>query len=386
MAGNITKLNHKTWIWIGLFLSVFLFVGLGTLIIPHKPTPYPPFLTESSAPSGVKAFYTLLANRYDQVGIWKKPVEDLPYLSSNQLMIIAEPFNTLDNKELQQWIDWVKAGNRIWFLDDNPKGYFPFKTTWAEEEQTDSVRTIYGSNELKGRFYQAEIHTNIRLISEPKDQILLRDQSGILAMSRMYGKGEIMVLLTPDWMTNDLILNQDHLELILPFIQHANSDIIWFNDFVHGNESRLTLFELYPEWFLFFFIQGAIALLLWLWYKGKRFGPIHTPREWTVRFGDERIRAIAAWHERGGFYQESLSTQVEFLKTLLQEKWGIPTTGEVENYHKILQRYLSPDQQKQWLLDWQELKSILETGKISHKDYLKWSLRLENMRKEVEHE
>src|SRR5699024_8055442 len=67
-----------------------------------------------------------------------------------------------------------------------------------------------------------------------------------------------------------------------------------------------------------------LLTLFWLWYQGKRFGPLRQPREATVRFSNEKTSALAAWYQRGRRYQDSIVIQADYLKLLLQEKWGIP--------------------------------------------------------------
>lgn len=386
--------NQTTRIWIGVFLGICLFIGLGMFFMPQNPTQYPKYVTESPSPSGVKAFYTLLEKDFAQVEKWKKPAQALPILAARQLMIIVEPTTPLDSNEIEQWINWMEAGNQLWLLDRNPKGLFHLETSLISPEtilettletnpETSPLSTVLGSEEWNGT-HLATLETTARLVETSEDHVLLKDQHGVIALSRVYGQGELMVLLAPEWLTNGMILQQDHLQLILPFILRADPKLIWFNDFVHSNTNLPTMLRVYPEWFLVLIAQGFISFLLWLWYKGKRFGSVRTPREWVVRFGDERIRAIASWYERGKFYQESLAIQVEFLRHAVQERWGIQSNlGGPEFIESTLQR-MPPDKQQQGLQTWRELKKA-NPDKITLKIFLKWSKLLDDMQKEVEH-
>ena len=389
--------NPKTRSWFGILLGLGLFIGLGMVLTPQNPTLYPGYLTESPSPTGVKAFYTLLGKNVTQLEIWNKPAQALPPLASGQLMVIVEPSTPLNPNEIEQWIKWLEAGNRLWLLKRNPKGEFDLQTTQTTKNTqtinnkqtsqtgkiTAQIATVMGSEEWKGT-YQALLDTDVRLVPEPNDRILLKDQLGVVSLSRVYGQGELMVLLAPEWVTNGMILEQDHFKLVFPFILRADPKVIWFNDFVHGYKDLPTVFGVYPEWFLVLLAQVCVTFLLWLWYKGKRFGSIQTPREGVVRFGDERIRAIATWYERGKFYNESLAIQDDFLRQTVQERWGIlANLDDPEFIESALQRMPS-DQQKQWLINWRELKEGY-SQKISHQAYLKWSKLLDEMQKEVEH-
>jgi len=378
--------NQTTRIWIGVSLGICLFVALGMVLMPQKPTQYPEYVTESPSPSGVKAFYTLLEKNFAQVESWEKPTRALPYLASPQLVIMVEPSIPLNSNEIEQWIKWLEAGNQLWLLDRNPKGLFDLQTSFISTEtnlKTTPITTVRGAEEWEGT-YQASLDTNIRLIPESKDHVLLKDEHGIIALSRGYGQGELMVLLSPGWLTNGLILEQDHLRLLLPFILRADPNVIWFNEYVHRNKNLPTVLGVYPEWFLVLLTQVLISFLLWLWYKGKRFGSILTPREWVVRFGDERILAVASWYERGAFYQESLAVQEEFLRHAVQKRWGIPSNLAGPEFIKVALLRMPPDKQKQWLQTWQELKKAY-TDKLSLQGFLKRSKLLDEMQKEVEH-
>lgn len=389
--------SSRTRIRIGFFLGVCL-ISLGILLTPHGPTQYPAYLTESPSPSGVKAFYTLLEKNFTQVGSWKKPVQALPVLASRQLMIIVEPSVPLNSGEIEQWTKWLEAGNDLWLLDRNPKGLFHLQTSLPGSEtaaETGSetngetnptsgpIVTISGSEEWQGT-YHATLETEARLVAESKDQVLLQDKHGVIALSRAYGQGKLMVLLAPEWLTNGLILDQDHLRLVLPFISRADPQVIWFNDFVHRNNNLPTALRVYPEWFQVLLTQGLIGFLLWLWYKGKRFGSIKTPREWVVRLGDERIRAVASWYERGKLYQESLAIQSEFLYHAVQERWGIPSNLAEPEFIEAAIRRMPSDKQQQWLQTWREFKKTY-TPKVSRKAFLKCSKLLNDLQKEVEH-
>src|SRR5690606_22417663 len=96
------------------------------------------------------------------------------------------------------------------------------------------------------------------------------------------------------------------------------------DEYSHQSSQLANVTEIYPKWLLVLGLQLIILTLLWLLYRGKRFGPIRTPRESYVRFSDEHITSLAAWYEKGKLYNDSLKTQADYVKMLLREKWGIP--------------------------------------------------------------
>lgn len=139
-------------------------------------------------------------------------------------------------------------------------------------------------------------------------------------------------------------------------------------------------------WFLLLLLQGGLLTILWLWYNGKRFGPIFTVREETVRFSDEGIRALAAWYMRGRRYHDSLEIQADYVKLSLQERWRIPYRLEWRELPVYFERKWPqlPKAEIHSLLN--GLADILEKEKISKEEYLLWSKKIDRIRKEVEDE
>lgn len=383
MAARSFFRNRKSSAWLIGGTLLLLAVLLILIPTPRQPQPYPPYLTGSPSPTGLKAFHTYLKNHHPQVSLWKSPVQSLPASETNQFMLSVEP-PLLDARESAAWEEWLAAGNTLWLLHSDPGGIFGLETAAAAEPAQDTARTVSGQNEFQGDF-QAVVRTEVRLLPEPEDRILLEDTSGVLAVSRPYGNGELRVLLCPQWLTNESILENDHLDLILPFIAQDKPAVIWFNEYHHGYRSAGALFAPYPAWYLILLLQGGLALAFWLWSRGKRFGPVRIPREETVRLGDERIRALAAWYERGKFYKESLLIQEEYLYQTLRERWGISAQAEDAEYQAKAQRYLKKDAVALWLQNWQLKKELKLLPKISAKEYLQWTNRLTMMQREVEH-
>src|SRR5690625_7018042 len=103
---------------------------------------------------------------------------------------------------------------------------------------------------------------------------------------------------------------------------NAYSQIL-VDEFIHGSGEAPSAANLYPKWLFVLTLQLMLLTILWLWHQGTRFGPLRQPREAAVRFSTERTSALAAWYQRGRLYQDSLEIQADYLKLLMQEKWGI---------------------------------------------------------------
>jgi hypothetical protein len=371
--------TQPSWTWISIVFLLILFFGLGTLLIPNKQSEYPDFISQSPSPSGIKAFYTFLKTQQTQVQVWERPVEQLP-MSSQQFMLLMEPDRMFNEVEQEKWKQWIERGNSLWLVAQYPEGYFDVKTTRVESKNESLIKQI---QTIEGN-HTALIETGLRLVAEAGDEIVYKDSAGPIAITRSYGKGELTVLLTPEWFQNKNIIEHDHLPLILPLLEQVNPEVIWFNDYIHGFKSKFAIIEAYPEWFILIFAQVALLLLLWLWSKGKRFGPMETPREWVVRYGDERIKAQAVWYQKGGFYQETLVQQLEYLRLVIQEKWGIAANSDSQNFISLSKRRLPHSKQSNWEKTWSEINTILSSEKVTHKQFLRCSKLIDDMRKEVQ--
>ncbi|MHC0037600.1 DUF4350 domain-containing protein [Pseudoneobacillus sp. C159] len=371
----IKKLKrNQTWVSIVLLLVVFF--GLGSLLIPQGKTEYPEFVTKSPSPTGTKAFYTFLKDEQGSVQVWQRPVDLLPN-NAGQLMILIEPDYMFNQEEQDKWIKWLERGNRIFLISRAPDGFFNIKT--VIKGPSDSENSIQSAS---GQTYQASVETQFRLQLGLGDEAILQDKQGTIALKRVIGQGELTVLVTPEWLQNENILNNDHLKLVLPLLGGANA--VWFNEYIHGSESKLTLIEAYPQWFLLLFAQLALVILLWLWSKGMRFGPVETPRESVVRFGDERIKAQAAWYQKGEFYKETLLHQIDYVKMIIQERWGISANTVETDYIELTKRRLPKNKQGQWEQNWAEIAAITNTAKVTHKQFLAWSKLIDEVRKQVQ--
>ena len=370
----------RSWIWFTALLLLFLAVSYFS--ISPKQTFYPAYVSTSPSPTGVKALYTYLKQEKD-VKRWNHSPDLLPKHDKEQMLLMVEPAFIPEEDLMQSYLDYMKAGHTILLFQQNPKGMFDLNTEPinAKRESNGQSNVISDQNHTA---YHAEIPSPIRLQPVKKDEILLHDQEGTIALKRSYGKGQLIVAITPDWLTNDKLLKKDHLPLVFHLLNEENTGSLLFDEYIHGGENASTFLTVYPRWFLSFILQGLLLLALWLWYKGKRFGPIFHPREDSVRFSDEGIQALAAWYQRGKRYQDSLKIQADYVKLLLQERWQVPYSKEWHDLSSNLERrwVQIPAREIQPFLN--GLIAILEKEDMNKQEYLLWSRKLEELRKEVE--
>jgi hypothetical protein len=338
-------------------------------------------VSDSPSPTGVKAFYTYLKDK-KEVRRWSHSPEHLPKSGEKYLLLMVEPYFFPEKEEMEAYLEFMEKGNTILLFHTNPKGMFDIEIEHIDPNTYTGEDLVVNDN--SGIDYRADLHSPVRLQTTKKDKILLEDEAGVLAIKRSYGKGQMIVSNSPEWIINGSILSADHLPLILSLLNEEENISLLYDEFVHGAQNSSTFLTLYPKWFLLLLLQSALIAILWLMSRGKRFGPIFIPREESVRFSDEGIRALSAWYIRGRRYHESLLFQAEYVKLLLQERWGIPVSKEWKDLSAPLERKWTniPAQEIKTFIN--ELITILQKENINKQEYLLWSKKLDRLRKEVE--
>ncbi|MGN7942909.1 DUF4350 domain-containing protein [Metabacillus sp. 22489] len=370
--------NKRKWILLSLLILIIMISSY--VISSEKPKNYPSYVSHSPSPTGVKAFYTYLDKEVGSVSRWSLPPNLLPKDEANQLVVMLEPSVTPNSDEMNEYIEFMEAGNTILLFQENPRDIFDLAIHFHAVAESDN-QLIIGQD---GREYESELHTDVFLQPNEEDEVLLHNQAGLaVALKRQYGNGQLIVANNPNWMLNEHILSADHLPLLITLFNEIDANKIYFNEYIHG-EQDTSIFNVYPKWFLLLIIQGSILICLLLWIRGKRFGFSMIPREETVRFSDERIRALASWHLKSQRYHDSLQIQADYVKLLLQERWGISYNRswlEIEDSLERKWRNVSKPTIHQFVT---ELSNLLNEEKISKYDYVLWSKKLEQLRKEVE--
>lgn len=356
-----------------LFSSYFLASG--------KPEYYPSYVSNSPSPTGTKAIFTYLDNETNSVTAWSKPPKLLPSEDENQVLVMIEPAFVPSTEEMEAYKNFMETGNTIILFSQNPKGFFDVNVIFDQELLPGG--TIYDN---KGNSYKAKVNSSITLEAHNEEKILLHSKSdGVLALKRSFGEGHFIVSNSPEWLMNKEIINDDHASLILTLINSVNGDRYFFDEYIHGQQNSSSFIAVYPKWFLILLLQGLIITILFLWYQGKRFGPIIVAREETVRFSDEKIKAIAAWYMRSRNYHDSLLIQADFVKLLLQENWSIPYSKAWEDiYSDVEGKWKKQKNNKEIKHFLEGLSEALTKKKLTKQEYLLWSKKLDTLRKEVE--
>ncbi|RCW73149.1 DUF4350 domain-containing protein [Saliterribacillus persicus] len=378
----MTPKQEKSRIGLLFVLSLLFLIGLSIITISKSPEAFPPYAANSPAPDGTKALYSYLEQEGYQVSR-ESGLETTETDESIRFLIEPGMFN---NQALaNEYRQWIEDGNTLVLAKQNPDSMFDIKTTYTDQFfiEDESTTSISDENEQS---YEAMVESTVRINTEEQDEILLSDEYGAIALKRQVGSGNLIVLTEPNWLTNEEIISSDHAKLTLYLLSHTESEEIVFDSSQLGHTTSTILTSLYPSWAYVILLEGLLLTILWLWYKGKRFGLIVTPREEYVRFSDERTVALAKWYIKGKNYHESLTYQEDYLKYMLQKRYGIPTSYSWEMRINRLERFLSEEQIDRFRLFHQQFDTFKKEESTNKQAYLKWAKHLHRMQKEVEKE
>ncbi|GAB3802274.1 DUF4350 domain-containing protein [Virgibacillus kimchii] len=375
-----SQTTKRTWIWLAVIL--LLFIVISYFLISQQPEEFPGYVSESPSPTGTKAFYTYLEENIE-VDRWEHDPEMLPREDRGELLLMIEPFFVPDQSQMDEYIRYMEAGNTIMLFKNDPNDMFGLETE-MHMMQLGEARTL--NSGLGNEMYEAMFDTRVRMEDAPEDEVLLYDYSGAIALERSFGDGSLIAVNAPLWLVNEYITEEDHVELIFLLMQQADYSRILFDEYIHGAGSGPTVVTMYPQWMLVLALQLAVLTLLWLWYQGKRFGPVRTPREAEVRFSNERTIALAAWYQRSRRYQDSLKLQADYVKLLLQEKWGIPYRRSWQESTEMLKRKVEEMPVEDVSRFTLELTKLLNKESVNKQEYVAWSKKLDRLQREVEEE
>jgi hypothetical protein len=375
-------MNRRNKRPLALMGAIALFLALGYVLVKPQAPDYPPYLSFSPDVDGVKGLMQLLKENDRPVKEWRQSWRFLPP-EEKQALLVIEP-GELQPGERKAIQEWVEKGNDLLLFQKVPEDWDDLRAREIKPSEPGEKR-IERSGMSEGGTLTGFVDSAYRLQEAPGITALLRDDQGILAAQKKVGKGSISVFLTPAWLTNGHILSHSHFELLWPYLQ-KNWQAIWFDEYHHGIEQQPGLLAVYPEWLTTLTLQLALVALLWLWWKGKRFGPVYILREWVVRRGDESLLAVAGWYEHRRLAREALLHQERYLRRLLQERWGLHPMASDKEIAAMARARWSAAEAERLLQLLQHLQAVKAAKGYTPKHLLEDSVKIDEMIARMEKE
>lgn len=364
--------------------AILLFLGLFTLLIVasyYLTEPaleeYPAYRVDSPAPDGTKAFYQSLNELNLPVERFTNHPRQLSTESKTGLFLFNPPM-FMEADLVNHYLAFVEAGGTLFYLTDQPMDLFNLNIVPGDIQEDE------GTVMIQGEAYRGSLNSWMRLVPEPNDETLISDDYGVIALSKPYGSGQIVQIVEPSWFSNESILENDHLAIIAEGFDLQKFDQLYFETYHYITETSLSVLDVTPDPIILLSLIVLTVAVLYLWQKGKRYGPARGLREQDVRFGDERIRALANWQIKGRNYHEALTTQVDYLKLSIFERTGLPITASKADYQNVLERLLVNHNEKSIRTFTDQLEAVLDSDRVNKQEFLEWTKRIEQIQRGVE--
>ncbi|WP_204669649.1 DUF4350 domain-containing protein [Gracilibacillus alcaliphilus] len=368
--------RKKIWI-IGIIFFLML-IGVSFFTANNSPKHYPPYLVESPSPNGLKALYTYLENNGYQVS----QENGLSPASTNTMRILVSPPIFSDQTVVNTYQSYIEEGNTLVIVKENPEGLLGISTEFSNLQlSSDSSGLINHGTEQ----FEVNMNSTQTLVTEPDDHIILStEQNNAIALERQVGDGSLIVLTEPNWLVNDQITEADHTAAIFATIPFDKDQPIVFDEYTVTTPGNVSPFALYPGWAYVLLVQGIILTIFILWKQGKRFGPVRPVREETVRFSDERLKAIAIWQTKGKNYTHALQGQIQYIKEAIRLRYGLPYSYSWNERLTVIQDRITNLTEEQVSRLAEQLQAIENNQSVNKQEFVTLTKMIETIRKEVE--
>jgi hypothetical protein len=346
-----------------LLLYALIFVALGVVIAvaarrearegaPPVPSTY------ILGPEGYRAAWRLLELSGVPVRRHLAPLDDLPGGQGNLLIVAAPRARPVTELEANSLRAWISSGNSLLWLtaQGDPLTYDPDVTgrrrvlesvreaearlEWALGVSLDPGDPKREDPEPLERYLPAVPGT---ALTENVDQVYVGPcmdlgiagqgwdpvagtLQGVSIQVRRLGSGRIWLVPTPHLLDNRSLERADNVALLRNVVREelGRGGVVLFDEYHHGyTPSPLAAVPRAPAFRAFLF-QGALLLGLYLWARGRRFGPPVPLERDERRPAVEYLHAMAAILRRGGKTREVAGDLVRGFRHRLEARAGIP--------------------------------------------------------------
>lgn len=328
--------------WIALaaaavaYFAVSLFVGS-----PSAVPAYPAGTSYSPLPDGTKALYLLLQEPPAK-GAGRIVVPSASGLAAAPAILIEAPQQTGTSASAQGWLTAVRQGSRLveltgvptsltaalrlsfgpvlpsqggragWTLEQGAPGGSPTPTRWAVAD-LGSVRPLLGAR-------PSDREWTLRGTGRPPT---------VVGVTRRIGKGTVTILTLPDLAFNAHIAKAQNLAVLLGLLE-PDQNRVGFVETAHGYSMTPGALALFGPGLRTALLLAAIAVILWLWSEGRRFGepaPLVPPKQEASL---EYAQALARHHKKAKDYGRLLGDLDEYALNRHNVSLSGPSTDRAE--------------------------------------------------------
>jgi hypothetical protein len=280
---------------------------------PARPTTY------SSAPGGYKALYMWLKALGIPIQRWKEDLRRLP--AEATVLLIIEPELGPEKEELDALRSWVEGGGNL-ALVSRPSNLF-LESFGLEADDGEPLESGNGEATViqpgpytHGVKNLSSWHGPGMVTARPQVIFHMRDAGRGLLAGVHEGKGRVMALSAPEFLSNMSLREADHAKLALNLVLcHLDDGILLVDEYHHGYGRAASVFQYLDRSGVTPLMLQGLLLILVLWAAlGKRFGPKRPPTFVERRSSLEHVQSMARLFRRArasGFALGAMTRWIE---------------------------------------------------------------------------
>lgn len=347
-------IKHKE-MW-GLAALFLLFIGLTTYYekVGQEIVPRSVHSAVNSNKEGVRALSLLWERLGLRVEQLKTPWDGLK--ASDGLLVLIEPLDSdraVSKEELNLLEKWVKAGGSLLYLINTPNDFNKEDKVTGDVSViagSDSSHTVSvaGSDSLYLQNVQSvQIMSGVRL--KPAENsgysVLLKDDQGALAVSKMLGKGQLIFWANSYAATNEGVQQADNavfLSNIASITTGPTKLAIQFDEYhhgvgfaQHGVAGGDDLWSATPAFLKLVLLHLSALCLLLMYNANRRFGAPIPYRATPLRSSTDYVNSMSRFYKRAG--AGDLAAETLYRRFIRDLKHDLDVPSDISR-QKLMQR------------------------------------------------
>jgi Domain of unknown function (DUF4350) len=358
IVSSLRSRPHRLW-WAVAGLLVIVCILLAA------PKSYPGGSSYDSSHGGYSQWYAFMKQQGHSIQRWRKNYSQLS--GQGQVLIQISDQSARTGAELQspEVLEWVKQGNTLIGLGWTGKVTgAPFRSDLSTPQGPVRIETS-----RRHRLEQAELE---KVVST------LQDEFGSVIWSRPLGRGQVIEGTYP-WVAANIYAGKGGNFRALEALSRPQGPI-WMDEWLHGYRDVSGPNPVKREQSLWRYLshqplmvtagQSAVLLLLLVWGKNQRFGPLMRRTGPLHNSSEQYIQALATTLQANGNTEYVLLMIAQSFRQRLQTRLGLGGNSAAISDAEIAQHWASETgRSSQELL---ELLQVQPKNHLSESALLRW--------------
>lgn len=319
------RADRAMWITIAVFTTMALFyiAVLSAARVYYAPTA-PPLSTYGTDPGGMAALYRYLAASGVQVARLEQ-FDDLPQPGDSVIVESGALLRRPTGERVRRLEDWVSSGGLLLLVSDTPNPFHQMSGTqpYGAARETKVIASPEQPTRKTRGVRTVSLAAGTALSPVPADAVVSMSTSeGPSLLSRRVGRGTVVVLADQHAFSNAGIRERDNLALALSMLLSGGRRTVHFDEYHHGYASSGGAWGALPPSVRISLAGLVLATAVFLYARGRRFGPPVAVVAEPPRSPLEYVESLAGLFERAGAIGPSAGILVKGFERELVRRFG----------------------------------------------------------------